>query len=89
MHVDLGFYCLGYISIFFNQYAKSYSLPNSLYAVREPLSDSCDVDRVYVSLLQLVKQHVYMWQDLVKQRQEKTENFIFQHSLTSSGLSLR
>ena len=58
-HVDLCCYCLGYISMF-SANMQNHSLPDhSLYAVSEPLADPCDEDRVYVPLLQLVKQHVY------------------------------
>ena len=51
---------------FISQCEKWHSLPDSLYAVGEPLNDSCDVDRVDVPLLQLVKQHIYMIQHPLK-----------------------
>lgn len=64
-HVDLCFYCLGYISMF-SANMHNHSLPDGLNAVSEPLGDPCDEDRVYVPLLQMVKQHVYMWHDFVE-----------------------
>ena len=52
-------------------------LPDRLNPVDEPLGDSCDEDRVDVPLLQLAKQHVHVWHELVKQCQEKAEIPIF------------
>lgn len=61
--------------------------PDLLHAVGECLDDSRDVDRVDVPLLQLVKQHVHMWQDLVKQGQEKAEIFFLKHHHKAPCLS--
>ena len=72
---------------FISQCEKWHCLPDSLYAVGEPLNDSCDVDRVDVPLLQLAKQHVYMCHDLMKKCKKKTKIFIFQHPLKTPSLS--
>ena len=45
---------------------SNHSLPDGLYALSELLGDPGDEDSVYVPLLQLVKQLVYMWHDFVK-----------------------
>ena len=43
-------------------------LPDHLHAVSELLDDSCDVDRIDIPLVQLVKQLVHVWHDLLKHR---------------------